>query len=152
FHSGQVRLTRRFNKGISANFFYTYGRSIDNSSTFGGAGNTVAQNNNDLHAERGLSSFDMRHQLTLNYVLTSPFGPSAALIPATGWTARLLADWTVSGGLTYHTGTPITARVLGNRSDTVGSGVVGSGRADATGLPVNSGDGFFDLLAFTIPP
>ena len=29
---------------------------------------------------------------------------------------------------------------------------MGSGRADATGLPVDAGDGFFNLLAFTVPP
>ena len=28
---------------------------------------------------------------------------------------------------------------------------MGSGRADATGLPVSTGDGFFNLLAFGIP-
>jgi trimeric autotransporter adhesin len=31
-------------------------------------------------------------------------------------------------------------------------GNVGSGRADATGIPVTGGPGFFNLLAFTIPP
>jgi len=42
--------------------------------------------------------------------------------------------------------------VLGNQSDTAGTGTIGSGRAQATGLPVNSGAGFFNLLAFTTPP
>jgi len=41
--------------------------------------------------------------------------------------------------------------VLGNLSDAGGSGAVGSGRADATGLPLYAGPGFFNLLAFGIP-
>ncbi len=45
----------------------------------------------------------------------------------------------------------MTARVLGNLSDSTGSGTVGAGRADATGLPVDAGSGFFNLLAFGIP-
>ncbi len=50
-----------------------------------------------------------------------------------------------------RTGTPLTARVLGNRSDSGGTGVVGSGRADASGLPIG-GEPFFNLAAFAIPP
>jgi hypothetical protein len=42
--------------------------------------------------------------------------------------------------------------VLGNQSDIAGTGTIGSGRAQATGLPVNSGSGFFNLAAFTTPP
>jgi hypothetical protein len=41
--------------------------------------------------------------------------------------------------------------VLGNLSNTGGTGMVGSGRADATGLPV-AGGRFFNPLAFTLPP
>jgi hypothetical protein len=41
--------------------------------------------------------------------------------------------------------------VLGNRSDSGGTGAVGSSRADATGLPID-GEPFFNLAAFTLPP
>ncbi len=49
---------RRFARNMSFNILYTYSKSIDDSSTFGGVGNVVAQNAFDLSAERGLSSFD----------------------------------------------------------------------------------------------
>jgi hypothetical protein len=50
-------------------------------------------------------------------------------------------------------GTPFTARVLGNQADTAGTGAVGAGRAEATGLPILGGGGeFFNLAAFTVPP
>ena len=61
----QVRVIRRFRRGISVNANYTFSKSIDNSSTFGGVGNTVAQNAYDISAERGLSSFDQRHTLNV---------------------------------------------------------------------------------------
>jgi hypothetical protein len=152
YHAGQVRLTRRFRRGLSLNALYTYSKSIDNASTFGGGAVTVAQDDKDLAAERGLSSFDRRHTLTLSYIIASPFGPTASFLRGGGLGARLLEDWNLSGGFTAASGIPFTARVLGNLSDTGGTGSVGSGRADATGAPVKSGGGFFNLAAFTLPP
>jgi trimeric autotransporter adhesin len=140
YHALQVRVMRRFRKGMSFNSFYTFSKSIDNSSTFGGAGNTVAQDDRDLRAERGLSSFDQRHVVNLNWVMSAP--------KSENWLAK---NWTLSGGMNYGSGTPLTARVLGNQSDTGGTGSVGSGRADSTGVPVSGGQ-FFNLAAFTIPP
>ena len=141
YHALQVRLNRRFRKGMGFQTFYTFAKSIDNSSTFGGAGNTVAQDNNNLRAERGLSSFDQRHTLNLNWTLSMPKMEN-----------RVAKNWTLNGGMTYGSGTPLTARVLGNQADTAGTGSVGSGRADSTGLPVTDGNGLFNLAAFAIPP
>jgi hypothetical protein len=152
YHAAQARLNRRFRRGISFNLQYTFAKSIDNSSTLGGVGNTVAQNFYNLSAERGLSSFDRRHSFTANYVLTSPVGGTSGFLANKGWIESALKDWTLSGSATIQTGAPLTARVLGNQSDTAGTGTVGSGRAQATGLPVDSGTGFFNLLAFTTPP
>ena len=65
---------------------------------------------------------------------------------------RLAKNWTLNAGMNYGSGTPLTARVLGNQADTAGTGSVGSGRADSTGLAVTDGDGLFNLAAFAIPP
>ncbi|MGO8745798.1 MAG: hypothetical protein ACLQNE_07390, partial [Thermoguttaceae bacterium] len=74
YNALQTRLQRRFRHGISMTALYTFSKSIDDSSSFRGAGNTVAQNWLDLAAERGLSSFDRRHSFSMNGVWTSPFG------------------------------------------------------------------------------
>ncbi|HZS49905.1 MAG TPA: TonB-dependent receptor, partial [Bryobacterales bacterium] len=152
YNALQARMIRRFRGGISMNALYTYSKSIDNASTFGGAGALVAQNDKDLAAERGLSSFDQRHRLNLNFVLSSPVGPNARFLRGGGTAAKLLQDWTLSGGITAASGTPLTARVLGNQADTGGTGSFGSGRAEATGEPVNADGGYFNLAAFTLPP
>jgi hypothetical protein len=151
YHALQTRLTRRFRHGFSTNILYTFSKSIDNSSTLGGAGNTVAQNFFNLAAERGLSSFDRRHTLSVNYVIQSPVGSNGVLANRK-FLETALKDWTLAGSVALQTGTPLTARVLGNQSDIAGTGTIGSGRAQATGLPANSGSGFFNLLAFTTPP
>ncbi len=141
YHAGQVRLMRRFARNMSFNILYTYSKSIDDSSTFGGVGNVVAQNAFDLSAERGLSSFNRTHVLNLNYVLSTPVQAS--------WWRR---NWTLSGSALLESGTPLTAQILGNQSNVAGTGVVGSGRAEATGLPVTDGSGYFNPAAFTYPP
>jgi hypothetical protein len=150
FNALQARLNRRFNHGLSFQAFYQFAKSIDDSSTFGGAGNTVAQNWLDISAERGLSSFDIRHQFTLGFVWTSPVAGPGSHMSGETLTGRLLKDWQLSGNMTAQTGTPLTARVLGNSQQLAQTGGVGSGRADATGLPI-SGDEFFNLEAFTVP-
>ncbi|MGD0014820.1 MAG: TonB-dependent receptor [Bryobacteraceae bacterium] len=152
YHAAQLRVTRRFSRNVSFNALYTFSKSIDNASTLGGGAAVVAQNDQDLTAERGLSSFDQRHTLNLFYNFASPFDEAKGLLRNSRWATRLLKDWTLSGGLTAASGTPFTARVLGNQADTGGTGAIGSGRADATGAPVISGTGFFNLAAFAIPP
>jgi len=140
YHAGQARLMRRFARNMSFNIIYTFSKSIDDSSTFGGVGNVVAQNAFDLSAERGLSSFNRTHVLNLNYVLSTPTQAS--------WWKR---NWTLSGSALLESGTPLTAQILGNQSNVAGTGVVGSGRAQATGLPVEDGSGYFNPAAFTYP-
>jgi len=151
YHASQWKLTRRFRRGISMNALYTFAKSIDNVSTFGGGGTVVAQDDRNLANERGLSSFDRRHTINLTYFLMSPVG-QAGRMQLGGWGGRILKNWSLGGGWTIMSGSPFTARVLGNRADTNGTGVIGSGRADSTGLSVDSDTGFFNTSAFTLPP
>jgi hypothetical protein len=114
----------------------------------------VAQNWLDIAAERGLSSFDVRHEFNGAFVLTSPVaGPGSHIAPDSK-TGRLLKDWQLSGGITAQTGNPLTARILGNTQQLAQTGGVGKGRAEATGAPIDAGSGFFNLDAFSavIPP
>jgi hypothetical protein len=152
YHALQARLIRRFAHGISMNGLYTFSKSIDDASTIGGGTAVVAQNPFDISAERGLSSFDQRNTLNLTFVLTSPVGGPSAPLHSYRWAERTLKDWTLSGGVTFSSGVPLTAELLGNQADVTGTGAVGSSRAEATGLPIGSpGYPFFNPLAFTTP-
>lgn len=148
YHAAQGRLSRRFRGGVAMNALYTFSKSIDNASTLGGGGAVVAQNDRDLRAERGLSSFDRRHTLNLGYV----FSTSARRGGGSRLHSAALKDWTLAGNAIIRSGSPFTAQVLGNRADQGGTGAVGNGRADSTGAQVRSATGFFNPLAFTIPP
>jgi hypothetical protein len=140
YNALQLQLARRFSRNASFAILYTYSKAIDDSSTLGGGPVLIP---NDIAAERALSPFDQRHTLRVNYNFQSPIGNMR-----TGTMATLLRGWTIGGVLTATSGTPFTATVNG---DTSGTGYTGDARAQATGLPVNSGSGFFNLAAFTVP-
>ncbi len=146
YNAGQVRLARRFRGGLSGNVLYTYSKSIDDASTIGGGSAVVAQNSWDLAAERGLSSFDHRHVLNATFLYSTSGAPGSKSSRSV-W----LRDWQLSGGFTVQSGSPFTALVLGNQSDAGGTGTVGSGRANATGIPLDLSGYYFNPAAFTLP-
>ena len=97
YHAAQFQLNRRFHSGFMWHTSYQFSKSIDNAGTGGrGQGNTpVAQNWLDLAAERGLSSFDPRHNLSMQLQYSSGMGTSGGTL-MNGWKGALLKDWTVS--------------------------------------------------------
>ncbi|MBV9403935.1 MAG: TonB-dependent receptor, partial [Acidobacteriaceae bacterium] len=151
FNALHLLLMRRFNHGISMNILYQYAKSIDDSSTLGGGVATVAQNWLNIAAERGLSSFDVRHELSANFVWTSPVGGPGSHVASDTALGRLLKDWQLSGSIMAQTGNPLTARVLNNTTQLAQTNGAGSNRAEATGEPIESGSGFFDRDAFVLP-
>lgn len=112
----------------------------------------MAQDDRNLSAERGLSTFDQRHNLTISGVISSPFGQNATFLRSRSWVSRVLGNWNMTSSFVARSGRPLTARVLGNVADVGGTGSAGSSRADSTGLSVSDGPGYFNIAAFTIPP
>ena len=149
FHAGQARLTRKLSKGLSIQALYTYSKSIDDASVLGGGAAVVAQNDKNLRAERGLSTFDQRQSFNLAFTEQSPVGKKVPL--ASPALTGVLRSWILSGNIAAMSGLPYTARVLGNLSDSGGSGNFGASRADATGIGVSGGSGFFNKAAFAQP-
>jgi trimeric autotransporter adhesin len=152
FNAAQTRITRRFTRGISATALYTFSKSLDDASSFTGSGGTLVQYIGDLHLERGLSSFDQRHNLQTTFLFSSPVGIHGMMRNG-GWKTAALAGWTLSGTFSATSGTPLTAYVAGNLSNTAGLAAFGNSRAEATGLPIEDGGNlYFNPAAFTTPP
>jgi hypothetical protein len=144
-----MRLTRKLSKGLSIQALYTYSKSIDDASVIGGGSAVVAQDDRNLRAERGLSTFDQRHNLSIGFTEQSPVGKKRPLANPT--LNGMLRSWILAGNITALSGLPYTARVEGNLSDSGGSGNFGASRANATGLSVTDGPGFFNPAAFAPP-
>lgn len=157
YHALRVRVQRRFTRGFMLMGMYTYGKSIDNASSIGGGAQTVVQDDNNFRAERGLSAFDIRHQFNSFYMWELPFGERKRWAKK-GTAAKILGSWSVNGSTMISSGTPFTARVLGNAANNSGTGTGSSfsGRADQVGDPSLPSDQrtplhFFNTAAFTSP-
>jgi hypothetical protein len=139
YHGVSAQLMRRFRNGVSANAIYTHSRAIDNA--------VQAQNYLDTSADRALSSTSRPNVLNLNWQYSTAVGRGGGML-IQGWKGALLKDWTLTNSISVGSGMPLTPTVGGVRSTTTGTGITGSLRADATGLPVN-----VDALnlAFVIP-
>jgi hypothetical protein len=155
-HSGAVRIRKRMSSGISLGAYYVYSKAIDDASTVGGAGGggVVAQDAFDISAERGLSSFDRRHQLTGDFNFELPWGMNKHWLNTKGIASSIFGDWSLTGSYTIESGTPFTPRIVGSITD-VSRGSNGTLRADYTGLPISLSDPtlgeWFNTAAFTSP-
>lgn len=154
-HAGSIRIRKGLAGGFSVGGTYTWAKSIDNASSIGGGATVVAQNDMNLAAERGLSSFDIRQRLSADSIYQLPFGQDKAWLNGGGLAGTLFGDWQLSSNIHWNTGTPYTAQVLGSYNE-IASGVNGTLRADPTGAPVTLATPtpaeFFNTAAFTVPP
>jgi trimeric autotransporter adhesin len=163
--SAQLQLRRRLRNGLSATLLYTFSKSLDDAAALGGQGASsnsqtagaqnsfsapggssgtaalaIAQNWLDLRAERGLSSFDQRHLLSLQMQYTTGMGLGGGTL-LSGWKGRFLKDWTFATQITAGTGLPQTPVYL---APVAGTGFTGSIRPDYTGAPLYAApSGFF---------
>ncbi len=109
FNALTVNAQKRLQKGIQLAAKYQYAHSIDDASSFGGASSTsTIQNDADLHAERGNSSFDVRHQLTGSWLYELPVGPNRAFLNKGGVRSKLLDGFSLSGTYTLASGSYFT--------------------------------------------
>jgi hypothetical protein len=153
-HSVSVRLQKRLTKGFSGGVNYTFSRAFDNASTIGGGGAVVAQNDQDLAAEWGPSSFSQPHRLAGTFTYELPFGPNKRWLNSDSAAGNILGGWQLAGNFSFASGSVFTPRVTGAITN-VAQGVNGTLRADNTGAPVyidNPTIGqWFNTAAFVVP-
>jgi trimeric autotransporter adhesin len=137
--AGQLQLRRRLHNGFTASVQYTYAKAIDDATLGGGnqIGKLIAQNWLDLSAERGLSNFDQRHLLNVNWQYTSGMGLGGGALTS-GWRAALLKEWTVLSAITVGSGLPLTPVYY---AATPGTGFSGLIRPEFTGTSVYATSG-----------
>ena len=118
YHSLQASLTRRFSRGLQYAAAYTFSKSLDNTSGPGGGaaqdgtldtGNGVdtsgvVGNQVDPRENRGLSDFDRKHRLALNFIWELP-APNGLSDSRAG--RALFTGWELSGLLVTMSGLPI---------------------------------------------
>lgn len=155
-HAGQIQVRRRLRNGLTATTQYTYSRAFDNAPLMAGGtvtanqvGSSIAQNWLDLRAERAPSSFDQRHQLSLQAQYTTGLGVQGGALLG-GWKGAALKGWTSSFQLSFGSGLPLTPIYFAAVN---GTGVTGNLRPDVTGVSVtNAPPGLFlNPAAYRVP-
>jgi hypothetical protein len=152
-NAAQFTLRRRLRAGLTASVQYTIAKSTDDAATFANkiasvSALSIAQDWLNLDAERGPSSFDQRHLLSVQFQYTTGMGLRGGTLVDGKW-ATLFKDWTVASQLTTGSGlplTPISFLAVG------GTGVVGI-RPALTGEPTApaAAGSYANAAAYTTP-
>ncbi|MBI4443619.1 MAG: TonB-dependent receptor, partial [Acidobacteria bacterium] len=117
YQSLRIGMQKRFSRGFQMNSSYTWSKSLDTSSIKVSGGTEFANADTesfplDTKANKGPSSWDLRHYWVTNYSLDLPFGPGKALGgDLTGVGAKLLEGWSLGGILSLTTGAPFSATI-----------------------------------------
>jgi hypothetical protein len=159
-NAGQFTIRRRLHNGLTASLQYTLAKSTDDAATFSNTAVTprslaIAQDWRDLSAERGPSSFDQRHLVTVQFQYTSGVGVTGGTLVDGVW-GTLFKDWTIGSQLTAGSGLPFTPvsfvtvsgtafvgvrpRLTGVPAEPVASGLYANPAAYAAPLPGTWGD------------
>ncbi|MDE1160465.1 MAG: TonB-dependent receptor [Acidobacteriaceae bacterium] len=155
FNALIVSAQKRLQHGFSLGATYQYAHSIDDASSIGGSTSTSStQDDANLLAERGNSSFDVRHKLTGNWVMEAPFGPNRAFLHNGGVMASILDGFILSGSFTFASGTYYTPSVQSTSAQIAGGGTY-TLRPDRDYTQSVTGTGrvgqYFNTAAFTCP-
>ena len=127
YHSMQLRVDRRFSRGLQINTSYTWSHLLDQISevfatdqTNSSLASVPPAQGPGLKLDYGNSDYDRRHRLAINYVWDVPG-------PRTGWLSQIAGGWRISGITVVQSGAPFT---LINGLDRNGDGQTGPDRPD----------------------
>lgn len=149
YNALQVTGERRFSHGLAFLAAYTWGHSIDVTSTTASGG---VQNPLCEECDRASSDFDIRQSLVLSWSYELPFGKGKAF--GKDWNGPadyILGGWKLNSIDTFQTGSPFS---VDSGTNTEGSGG-GTQRANVVGnwqVPNQGPSEWFNAAAFAAPP
>jgi hypothetical protein len=112
YHAATVTFRQRLSSGVTWDFNYTYGKSLDDSSglqTGGLFGSTFILNAFRLKDQRSVSDFDFKHIVNFNGVWDLPFGRGRKFGNGMNkFMNALFGGWQMSGIFRYDSGEPYT--------------------------------------------
>jgi hypothetical protein len=153
----QVDLLRRFAHGLQFRGAYTFSKSLDEGSSLAnavsGTTNAFTMNPLDRRADYGLSSFDIRHSLSLNATYDLPFGAKGDRRPH-GYIDPLISNWQASAIVTVQSGLPFSPQLGFNPTNDGNSRnpIRPSWNPGFSGKAVMGGPNrYYDPNAFTVP-
>jgi hypothetical protein len=122
YNAMQIKVEKRFSRGLQFLFTYTWSKSLDNASSTSGSvtwlgGTTHLQDPNNRRLERGLSTFDIPSVLQFSYSYELPIGRGKAIgtdmHPVLN---AIIGGWQTNGIWRFTDGRPIILGLSGGQS------------------------------------
>ncbi|MDP3001232.1 MAG: TonB-dependent receptor, partial [Bryobacterales bacterium] len=150
YNAFQVKLTKRFSKGLQLLSNYTWGKGMDDQSSLAEG---KYQDFLNARADWSRTSYDIKHAFKLGYVYDVPFGRGRAF--GGDWTRfvdGVLGGWALEGIVQWQTGTSSNARTGVDRAN-VGKTQERPNALRNPNLPASQRtvDRWFDTSAFVMP-
>ena len=133
YHSGTIKVEKRYSRGLTFLGFYTFSKAIDNSDSDTGTGSLYV----DGGLYKGRAGFDQTHRITSNMSYELPFGKGRKWLTRGGVSNAILGGWNFVFTYQLVTGTPLTFGFADSPYNYL-PGMVGqiSGRPNMTQRPV----------------
>ena len=146
FDQLQVKYQQRLSNGFSALDSFSYGKAIDNGSSYRPISNSSDSRDPNSNASdiRGLSSFNFKFRNATSLLYELPFGTGKHwLSGSNSFVKAILGDWQAGGILTIQTGTPLSPFCTSQTTFENGwtEGDTGNCFPNATGIDPNNGNG-----------
>jgi hypothetical protein len=142
YHAMQLQVDKRFAQGLSFLVSYTVSKNITDADSAGpgvsgfiGTNSFIGENSYNRSAEKAVSQLDTPQSLVASFFYELPVGRGKRYMNSGGVTDRVLGGWSVSGILSYHSGTP--TEVYGNCQRTAGDVLLGGCNTTGAGARVN---------------
>jgi Carboxypeptidase regulatory-like domain len=154
YQSLQLKLEKRLSTGLAILGAYTYSKSLDSGGSSGSLGPGASpQDAQNLRAEWGLSTFDVRNRFVLSSLYALPIGKGKQFLTSLNNVEdAFLGGWHINGILTLQSGLPFTPTLNSNPSNS-NSGFSRPNRVGNGALPSSDRtiQDWFDITAFTVP-
>jgi hypothetical protein len=159
YHAVNIKLEKRYSKGLHFETNYTFGKGIDDVESRGelggGAGNGF-MNAYNRRLDRGLSGNSVIHRSITSVVYELPFGKGRSIPIANPLVNNVLGGWTIGYIGEFRTGPPLgvneqvnltNAFSPSNRPNVVGNPTISASRSRGEQVAR-----WFDTSAFAAPP
>jgi len=148
YNSLQMKLDKRFARGLSLNTSYTLGRGYSYNT---GDSNTGVPTPADLERSWGRTDQDRLHSFVEAFLYQLPFGPNQRWL-SSGPVSQILGGWQFSGFLTLQSGTPVNITMTNATLHAPGN----TQRPNVSGTPevlggIGPGNPWFDTSVFSSP-
>ena len=117
YHSGTVRMERRYQGGLFMNGFYTWSKNLTESDADGNATGITYYNR---RLEKARSNFDISHRFVGTFVYELPYGKGRKWA-ASGVKDKVMGGWEIMFSQTLQTGPPLTVTFAGAPATAAGA-------------------------------